>query len=165
MVTNVQTPGVYIEEISTRLSSVAEVETAIPAFIGYTAKGMATSTFVAQISSLLDYEEIFGKARATPFNAREDGAIEPLESQVPKHSLWYALNLYFNNGGGRCYVISVDNETSALDVKRFMAGLEALRLEAESTLIVMPEIVSLPSAECNGLNEVALKLCHDILRI
>ena len=33
-----KTPGVYVEEISTLPASVAQVETAIPAFIGYTEK-------------------------------------------------------------------------------------------------------------------------------
>ena len=34
-----KTPGVYVEEISTLPPSVAEVSTAIPAFIGCTANG------------------------------------------------------------------------------------------------------------------------------
>ena len=36
MATVYKTPGVYVEEISKFPPSVAEVETAIPAFIGYT---------------------------------------------------------------------------------------------------------------------------------
>ena len=36
MATSYKTPGVYVEEISKLPPSVAEVETAIPAFIGYT---------------------------------------------------------------------------------------------------------------------------------
>ena len=35
-----KTPGVYVEEISLFPPSVAEVETAIPAFIGYTEKAL-----------------------------------------------------------------------------------------------------------------------------
>ncbi|RYG09698.1 MAG: phage tail sheath family protein, partial [Chitinophagaceae bacterium] len=35
-----KTPGVYIKEIPTFPPSVAEVETAIPAFIGYTEKAI-----------------------------------------------------------------------------------------------------------------------------
>jgi phage tail sheath protein FI len=38
MAANYRTPGVYIEEISKFPPSVAQVETAIPAFIGYTEK-------------------------------------------------------------------------------------------------------------------------------
>ena len=35
-----KTPGVYVEEISLLPPSVAQVETAIPAFIGYTEKAL-----------------------------------------------------------------------------------------------------------------------------
>jgi uncharacterized protein len=38
MATTYSTPGVYIEEIVKFPPSVAQVETAIPAFIGYTEK-------------------------------------------------------------------------------------------------------------------------------
>ncbi len=36
-----RTPGVYVEETSVITPAVAEVETAIPAFVGYTQKAMA----------------------------------------------------------------------------------------------------------------------------
>jgi phage tail sheath protein FI len=38
MATAYKTPGVYVEEITKFPPSIAPVETAIPAFIGYTAK-------------------------------------------------------------------------------------------------------------------------------
>ena len=41
MATTYKTPGVYVEEIVKFPPSVAQVETAIPAFIGYTEKGYA----------------------------------------------------------------------------------------------------------------------------
>ena len=62
-------PGVYVEEISTLPPSVAEVATAIPAFIGYTAKGEADKVRVEQVNTLLEYELAFGKATETPFVA------------------------------------------------------------------------------------------------
>ncbi len=154
-----KTPGVYIEEISTLPPSVAEVATAIPAFIGYTAKGTVGAVEVAQISTLLEYELRFGKAGATAFEANEDGSIVPLASKIPARSLWYALNLYFKNGGGRCYVISVDNEETEYSKERFEAGLAALELEDEPTLIVMPEIVALDQADVDSLNQAALAQC------
>ena len=40
MATTFNTPGVYIQEIPTIPSSVAAVDTAIPAFVGYTEKAM-----------------------------------------------------------------------------------------------------------------------------
>jgi phage tail sheath protein FI len=154
-----KTPGVYIEEISTLPPSVAEVATAIPAFIGYTAKGSAGAVEVAQVNTLLEYELRFGKAGATAFAANTDGSIVPPTSKIPAYSLWYALSLYFKNGGGRCYVVSVDNEATALGKERFEAGLAALELEDEPTLIVMPEIVALEQADFDELNQAALAQC------
>src|SRR5215471_10609977 len=58
-----KTPGVYVEEIATLPPSVAEVSTAIPAFLGYTEKGPN----IARINTLLEYESIFGKAKPSKF--------------------------------------------------------------------------------------------------
>src|SRR5215217_6575574 len=55
-----KTPGVYVEEISTLPPSVAEVETAIPAFIGFTEKGVPL--VAKRITSLKEYEDFFGGA-------------------------------------------------------------------------------------------------------
>lgn len=59
-----KTPGVYIKEISVFPPSVAEVPTAIPAFIGYTAKaeykGQDLTNVPTKVSSLLEYIDLFG---------------------------------------------------------------------------------------------------------
>jgi phage tail sheath protein FI len=157
-----KTPGVYVEEISTLPPSVAEVATAIPAFIGYTAKGRAGAVEVAQVSTLLEYEMRFGKPEPTAFETDAAGNIVPLASAMPTWLMWYAINLYFKNGGGRCYVISVDNHSSALAAARFEAGLDALEREDEPTLIVMPEIVSLAQADFDSLCQQALAQCKKL---
>ena len=61
MASTYKTPGVYVREISKFPPSVAQVETAIPAFIGYTADGPKNKP--TRISSMLEYEAIFGKAK------------------------------------------------------------------------------------------------------
>lgn len=55
---NYKTPGVYVEEIAKFPPSVAQVETAIPAFIGYTEKGPKNEP--TRISSMLEYETFLG---------------------------------------------------------------------------------------------------------
>ncbi len=64
---NYKTPGVYVEEISKLPASVTPVATTIPAFIGYTEKRVRNGKTLAantpvRITSLLEYEEIFGGA-------------------------------------------------------------------------------------------------------
>ena len=154
-------PGVYVEEVSTLPPSVAEVATAIPAFIGTTALGKADAVEVEQVSTLLDYEQRFGRATPTPFNASEAGVLAPVGA-VPVQSMWYAVNLYFKNGGGRCYIVSVGNEATAPARTRFEKGLEALELEDEPTLIVMPQAVTLAQADYDGLNQAALAQCRKL---
>src|SRR5215510_13157382 len=62
-----KTPGVYIEEIPHLPPSIASVETAIPAFIGYTEKAPpekepgSTISKPVKISSIFEYELYYGK--------------------------------------------------------------------------------------------------------
>jgi len=70
MATAYKTPGVYIEEISKFPPSVAQVETAIPAFVGYTDKAVVdgvdyhTEGIIKpiKIGSLPEYTFFFGGA-------------------------------------------------------------------------------------------------------
>ena len=60
-----KTPGVYVQEIALFPPSVAQVETAIPAFIGFTAfaltpEGKSLVNVPARIKSLLEFESLFG---------------------------------------------------------------------------------------------------------
>jgi phage tail sheath protein FI len=61
-----KTPGVYVEEIDAFPPSIVGVETAVPAFIGYTEKaekgGRSVALRAVRISSMVDYVAIFGKA-------------------------------------------------------------------------------------------------------
>src|SRR6266478_5193623 len=107
-----KTPGVYVEEISTLPPSVAEVSTAVPAFIGCTANGPAPDKngkvvpVVRRINTLLDYETLFGKANLSGFTVATDGGL----SRNPPafdYLLYYSLSIYFKNGGGSCYIVSI----------------------------------------------------------
>ena len=56
---NFTVPGVKITGISTLPPSVAPVDTAIPVFLGYTAKAVSDPI---KISSFLEFEQLFGGA-------------------------------------------------------------------------------------------------------
>ena len=65
MATSYKTPGVFVEEITKFPPSVAQVETAIPAFIGYTEKatdkdGSPLSLKPKRIGSLVEFEYFYG---------------------------------------------------------------------------------------------------------
>src|SRR5688500_6470684 len=100
-----RTPGVYIEEISTLPPSVAEVATAVPAFIGYTETGPADTAvpMVARVATMLEFETTFGGPQLVGFTVSE--AADPAASlavtlvkPTNPFSLYYALSHYFRNG-------------------------------------------------------------------
>jgi phage tail sheath protein FI len=162
-----KTPGVYVEEISTLPPSVAEVSTAIPAFFGYTEKGPA----IARISTFLDYIAAFGGAKPTAFAATTATdpatglpavtAIDPVpaNASLPDRLLYYAVNHYFANGGGPCYILSLGPYTAPVAKADFLTALNLLALEDEPTLIVLTDAVLLQSADYFEVAQAALSQC------
>jgi phage tail sheath protein FI len=73
--------------------------------------------------------------------------------------LWYALNLYFKNGGSRCYVVSIDNHSNAAAEKPYEAGFKALAAIDEPTLIIMPEAILLTANDFASVCQSALAQC------
>jgi phage tail sheath protein FI len=160
-------PGVYVEEISTLAPSVAQVATAIPAFIGFTEKGSG----VKRIDTLLDFETNFGKYKPSKFSVtvketpdggavlQEITTVDRADADSNNFLMYYGLSLYFLNGGGSCYIISIGNYDSydATGAKQaFEDGLKSLELEDEPTLIVLLDAVNLGYADYYAL-------CHDAL--
>ncbi len=144
------TPDVYIQEVSLLPPSVAEVATAIPAFIGYTEKadrkGIDLLDKPLRITSLLEYQQHFGgspdpkhmQARVT---LEADGSFKAAELKRPYY-LHDSVRLFFDNGGGPCWIISVgkyDANSRTIAKERLLSGLEAVRKEDEPTLLVIPE--------------------------
>jgi phage tail sheath protein FI len=168
------TPGVYVEEVSALPPSVAGVATAIPAFIGYTEMAtMKTNGDLTlrptRITSLVDYETRFGsaapekaiKVTIVTTNGVPVAAAEVDETKRSTHMMWYALRLYFDNGGGPCYICSVGNYKD-LDEGELEAGLVAVGKEDEPTLIVFPEAQYLPIAQYKTLLDKALQQCESL---
>lgn len=167
------TPGVYVEEIPSLPPSVAGVATAIPAFIGYTQYATAKTAGdlklkPTRITSMVDYETYFGLAEqetaitvtiTTDSNGVPTVSTASLdEGSRSKHLMWYALRMYFDNGGGPCYICSVANY-AALVLQDLENGLAAVGKVDEPTLLVFPEAQYLAIADFNTLHGLALKQC------
>jgi phage tail sheath protein FI len=163
-----RTPDVYVEEISVFPPSVAEVETAIPAFIGYTEKAMKVAADdlhlkPTKIYSFKEFESHYGlppaDAIAVTFTAAS-GAVAVTEPAVT-YLLYYSVKMFFDNGGGQCYIVSVGTygAPAAIDAARLQDGLDAVALEDEPTLIVIPEAVKLSSADYTALVTAVLQQC------
>ena len=114
------------EEISVFPPSVAEVETAIPAFIGYTEKAINKTAddlilVPTKIQSLKDYELYFGGPSIGPHRGYGRG---PGRCGLQGHVVYRArralhpllqCKALFDNGGGQCYITSVGTLSDACD--------------------------------------------------
>lgn len=141
-------PGVYVEEVPKLPPSVAQVETAIPTFIGYTDqavdKGNTLHLIPKKITSLVEYEAYFGKAKKESIQL-QDTLEKGLTLIKPdaKFLMYYSLQMYFANGGGPCYIVSVGNYSGEVNKNELKQGLDASVLEDDSTLVVFPDATSL----------------------
>ena len=154
-----KTPGVYIEEISNFPPSIAQVETAIPAFIGYTELAVDETNISLlnepkRITSLLEYKRFFG----APFV--ETGLVVSIMDNAPNprdimasiidpscYKMHYALQMFFANGGGPCWVVSVGNYAlPSPTLVNLQTGLKATEKIDEITLYVYPDTQHLGTA-------------------
>ncbi|NIF06618.1 phage tail sheath family protein [Chryseobacterium sp. Tr-659] len=140
---NYKTPGAYIEEIAKFPPSVAQVETAIPAFIGYTAEGPKNEP--TRIASMLEYETTFGKAKPEAFKITSTAGTLRADVTLSPFKMYYAMQMYFANGGGPCYIVSVGaaGYPAGVDRDDLEEGLATLEKEDEPTLIVFPDVEAL----------------------
>ncbi|HZJ18795.1 MAG TPA: hypothetical protein VFD35_00385, partial [Pricia sp.] len=157
MPSNYSIPGVYVEEITKFPPSVAAVETAIPAFIGYTERRLATDgseldpNSPVRISSLTEFETRFGFApRLTVTEVRLDANGNFLGADIStSHYLYHALQLFYANGGGDCYIVSVGAiGLPAFATADITAGIDALEAFDEPTIICFPDAAT-PAAMNN----------------
>ena len=204
MAQNLMTPGVYIEEKSAFPGSVVEVATAIPAFIGYTQKasrnGKSLINQPTRVTSFAEYLTLFGGAFSPTFTLGEPtdedrstvvlgGTEKSIKFSENNNLLFYnSIRLFYSNGGGTCYIVSVgtygDKDSLVISKDELLGtskddkdrpiegGLQKLVKEQEPTIIVIPEAVNLGEdcyevykqmlAHCSKMqNRVAIFDVHD----
>ncbi len=215
------TPGVYLTELDAFPRSVVGVQTAVPAFIGYTEKAELSSKPLyftpMKINSLVDYEQLFGvgfdeiydivevhphlslgdpadfdfsclrSVSSLPGSSMAAASLPSYERKfykytrvqdsslpqalgatatLPKFNLYHAMRLFYANGGGPCYVVSVGSYTDSVGEIKMDAlekGLAAIREQSGPTMLVIPDAVLLSrSADFYDLSRQMLKQCADL---
>jgi phage tail sheath protein FI len=209
-----KTPGVYIVEKSAFPNSVVEVETAVPAFIGYTEKadnmGKSLSNAPWKITSMADFHKYFGGAPEPMFSigkvgnpaadaakpdekkkkvtekdekakAKAGQATEPktgasgaefsfggdtfLVAQTAGRFLLYnCMRLFFQNGGGPCYIVSVGSYQDSIEMEAMRKALDLLIKEQEPTMVVIPDAMLLDQANCTSLQQAVLAHCGGTMK-
>lgn len=175
MATSYKTPGVYVEEISLFPPSVAQVETAIPAFIGYTESALVDGVDYhaesilkpIKIGSLKEYEYFFGGApdpTTIEIVLKSDNSVK--SANVNGINLLYdSLRMFFANGGGDCFIVSVgdyNTATSGVNKQELLNGLAVLEKEDLPTLLVIPESVHLTESEAGEVHAAMLAQCNKL---
>ncbi|MDR0793338.1 MAG: phage tail sheath subtilisin-like domain-containing protein [Chitinophagaceae bacterium] len=177
MANNYQSPGVYVEEIDLLPPSIAEVDSAVPAFVGYTQQATKLvaddlHNIPTPISSLNDFTNYFGgpdtedptnitisvdelqtsSGATTGFNV----TVTPAVANLSKHILYNAIVNFFANGGGNCYVVSVGKYNSDINKDDLIAGVNLIANEDDPTMLVVPEAIYLNPGDFNSVNQTMI---------
>jgi phage tail sheath protein FI len=191
MAAPMKTPGVYIVEKSAFPNSVVEVATAVPAFIGYTEKadnkGKSLLNKPWKISSMAEFHNYFGAGCKPVFGVRkaeegdeadflqrvgddEESTMEEyvIEQKAGKYLLYNSMKLFFSNGGGPCYIVSVGaygKEDQSIDAGKLAAGIETLIKEQEPTMVVVPDVCRLAErADAIAVQQASLLHCGEKMK-
>ncbi len=185
-----RTPGVYITELEAFPPSIVGVQTAVPAFIGYTEKAEISGKPIyfepIKLSSLADYEAIFGRGFEPKYELAMVAGPPPADSfdfevagkyftitQTGKSSfnLYNSLRLFFLNGGGTCFIVSVGSYTDQgaspggvdVELAKLEKGVTAIGEVVGPTMLVVPDAVLLPDRTgFSTLTKQMLKQCADL---
>lgn len=184
MATSIATPGVYIDEINAFPNSVVPVATAVPAFIGYTPKaeyqGKSYYNKPTKITSFAEYKAFFMlddpappadpvqqyspeyylvQQKEEPSKGNYLKINNAFYSILPDPSTIYymynAIRLFYQNGGGDAYIVSVGSYGAVskkplndpgeqivnpnVQLTDLQDGLALLQNEQEPTMYICPE--------------------------
>lgn len=84
--------------------------------------------------------------------------------QGSRYFLYHSMMLFFQNGGGACYVISVGSYADTIEQPKLKAGIDVLLKEQEPTMVVIPDAMSLAEPDCIGLQRAALSHCGQVMK-
>lgn len=190
---SLQTPGVYINEVNAFPNSVVAVDTAVPAFIGYTPQasyeGKSYINKPTKVSSLADFQAIYElpdpPAPADPVQQYTPQYYLVAQKEEPTsgdymliagtyysilpdpntiYFLYNSIQLFYQNGGGDAYIVSVGTYGAPsgkpmdapgqivnpnVSLTDLTGGLELLLNETEPTMYICPE-ATLLSPDNNG---------------
>jgi phage tail sheath protein FI len=203
---NIKSPGVYVNEINGFANSVVPVETAVPAFIGYTPQalyeGKSYSHVPQKISSFAEFQAIYcypdPPAPASPSKQYSpnyyliqqktkpadknymmigDAYYSILPDPNTIYYLYNSIKLFYQNGGGDAYIVSVGTYGAAsgkpinpgdqiinpnVQLNGLLGGLGLLLNEQEPTMYICPEATLLSVGDNGTLMSSMLLQCTNV---
>jgi uncharacterized protein len=161
-------------ETAAAYPQVEQVDTAIPAFIGYTetAIKLLAGDLVKEalrIDSFIEYVRHFGGPPLQQLLVTLDKHNEPLAATAASPDLckmYYTVKNYFDNGGITCYIFSLGDYAASSNANERVYGDNtedgALRILSEVddiTLILFPDLELLDEAGYFEVMKTALRHC------
>lgn len=158
------TPGVYVTELDAFPRSIPGVATAVPAFIGYTQQATLSGKPMyfkpMLINSLADFEAIFGVGYLPTYKVTVVTSTNPEDydfsqgannyaltpTSATQYNLYNSLRMFYANGGGAAYVVSVGDYTKTISKDDLEQGLNVIADQTGPTMLVIPDAVLLPAA-------------------
>lgn len=157
-----RTPGIPVTEASAFPPTITGVETAVPAFIGYTEKASQSGDPVTNtpvvINSLAEFEETFGGAFHCKFTLSGPG-LPPAMSSPASFLLYNALRLFYRNGGGRCYIVSVGDYNEKPSEDPIRKGLTVIGDQVGPTMLLAPDALLLDATSYGNVMKEMLAQC------
>jgi phage tail sheath protein FI len=170
-ISSIKTPGVYINEIDAFPPSVAQVATAVPAFVGFT-ENVPNPNVPTRVSSFLEFQQLYGGApQPAGITVVLDANSQPTDDSTvveSKFKLYNSLQLFYANGGGECYIQSIGlySDAPAFDAgtkAKFIAGVASLEKFDEPTLLLFPDAVNLSVGDLGEVQKQALMQCQKLM--
>lgn len=157
-------------------SSIIEVSSSVPAFVGYTeittCGDMSFLFAPIKVSSMAEFCSIFGEAPQPVYTLADAQESEKPDFECCGRSivtkrisvpfmLYYQMQMFFANGGGDCFVVSVGNYSAKqIEYHALKKGVDALLNEKEATILVCPEAIALTNKiECYQLQTAMISHC------
>jgi phage tail sheath protein FI len=149
MATSYLSPGVYVEEVDRGTKPIEGVGTAVAAFIGFTERAEEPGSNGSPPVSLLNKASLV--TNWNQFRQKFGGFVEGA-------FLPHAVYGYFNNGGGRCYIISV----STLGVSADPELAQTAQVSLPSTGDAKTDSLLIEARQGGPLgNEYEVKVTHE----
>ena len=136
----------FLSAPTANAQQISAVDTSVPVFIGYTQKAVyqkrnGTNKAIS-ISSFSDYQRSFGGASKGYF-------------------LYESIKLYFENGGRKCFIISVGTTANPISRSGLERGIEISR-STDAQLMAIPDAVGLPPSDFYSIQNKQVNVCAEL---
>ncbi|MBU3030114.1 phage tail sheath C-terminal domain-containing protein [Paracoccus marinaquae] len=87
-----------------------------------------------------------------------------LKQVNPAHLLYAAMRLFYSNGGGSCFVVSIGTYDDPIEPGPMLKALTRLEKETEPTMVVIPETTRLNRQDSANVQQQMMRHCGEVMK-